>query len=470
VQGLRDIFNNASADNLGRHYLLNSVLFYCLLCVSSNSGDGESLSSELGYLVKKQSLQGTVELTEILGVLVDFAAKVLQEQRQQQALDVIRAVLYNGWTKIAKAVLEQDSSGQPARLELRTGPHPEGALEELLPLSRQREIVDFCQRNSLSATADHDWLVHKNRQSFQAILQYQHRFQPGASRHTDGPSGSGPGSGTSASSASNPIQLDLHYLLGMQNLGYDVLRHFKLSQNNVHKAALGTKEQMALGVSDIKALINSSYQFYTAQEDMHELLRSPNPFYECFLDQIIASDNDLEKQRFLELLQENRFKQAYEKLTKACFNLRQHEQDREGEGSGSQPKQTRILIDTQVKKFVQYSIHCKYFLLTLTMALNLRSSGDPVLVSQIERSRLICLATLPLMFDNEEFREQVEEKIANMPDLSQLIQFDNKDFFRLIKMMIKDEETFHLQNHFEKYFAISGFVRNLLNEVIKLQA
>lgn len=78
----------------------------------------------------------------------------------------------------------------------------------------------------------------------------------------------------------------------------------------------------------------------------------------------------------------------------------------------------RILIDTQVKKFVQYGIHSKFFLLTLTMALNLRSNGDPAIASQVERSRLICLATLPLMFENEEFREQVEEKISNMPDLA----------------------------------------------------
>jgi hypothetical protein len=49
---------------------------------------------------------------------------------------------------------------------------------------------------------------------------------------------------------------------------------------------------------------------------------------------------------------------------------------------------------------------------------------------------MICLATLPLMFDDEEFREQVEEKISNMPDLGELIQCDNRDFFRLIKMMI----------------------------------
>lgn len=164
----------------------------------------------------------------------------------------------------------------------------------------------------------------------------------------------------------------------------------------------------------------------------------------------------------MKLLQENRFKQAYEKLTKACFNLK-YEED-------AKSSSKRILIDTQVKKFVQYNIHCKYFLLTLSMSLNLRSNGEPAQISQIERSRLICLATLPLMFDDEEFREQVEEKISNMPDLSQLLQFDNKDFYRLIKMIIKDEDSYNLQNHFEKYFAISGFVRNLLNEIIKLQA
>lgn len=74
------------------------------------------------------------------------------------------------------------------------------------------------------------------------------------------------------------------------------------------------------------------------------------------------------------------------------------------------------------------------------------------------------------MFDDEEFREQVEEKVARMPDLTELVKYDNRDFYRLIKMMIKDEEQYNLTNHFERYFAISGFIRNLLNEIIKLQS
>jgi hypothetical protein len=33
----------------------------------------------------------------------------------------------------------------------------------------------------------------------------------------------------------------------------------------------------------------------------------------------------------------------------------------------------------------------------------------------------VCLATLPLMFENEEFRELVEEKMSNREDLGTLI-------------------------------------------------
>jgi len=93
---------------------------------------------------------------------------------------------------------------------------------------------------------------------------------------------------TTGTGLANPscdqIQLDLHHLLGMQSLGYNVLRYFRLSQNNAHKASMGTKEQMVQGVAEIKALVNSSYQYYSAQEDVQELLRCANPFYECFLD------------------------------------------------------------------------------------------------------------------------------------------------------------------------------------------
>jgi hypothetical protein len=166
VKALRGIFNNESEEDLGQPYLLNSVLFYCLLCAPSDSGDGESLPLELSYLVKKQPLRDTVELVEVLGALVDVAATILHDPRQQQALDVIRAVLYSGWTRVAKIVIEQDPSLEAEGPAHRDRP----LLGELLPVARQREIVDFCQKNSLSAVAAHDWLVHKNRESYVTIL------------------------------------------------------------------------------------------------------------------------------------------------------------------------------------------------------------------------------------------------------------------------------------------------------------
>jgi hypothetical protein len=36
--------------------------------------------------------------------------------------------------------------------------------------------------------------------------------------------------------------------------------------------------------------------------------------------------------------------------------------------------------------------------------------------------------------------------------------------------VFKAEETHNMENHFEKYFSLSGFLRDLLNEIIKLQA
>lgn len=63
-------------------------------------------------------------------------------------------------------------------------------------------------------------------------------------------------------------------------------------------------------------------------------------------------------------------------------------------------------------------MNAKYFLLALSMAINLRGASDERQCFSIERSRLLCLATLPLMFDDEDYREHVEEKISNVPDLA----------------------------------------------------
>jgi len=72
------------------------------------------------------------------------------------------------------------------------------------------------------------------------------------------------------------------------------------------------------------------------------------------------------------------------------------------------------------------------------------------------------------MFDDEKFREIIESMICEHEDIQDLTRFDNKNFFKFIKQVFKDEENFNMRHHFEKYFSISGLLRNVLNEIIKL--
>jgi len=72
------------------------------------------------------------------------------------------------------------------------------------------------------------------------------------------------------------------------------------------------------------------------------------------------------------------------------------------------------------------------------------------------------------MFDDERFRETIESMICEHEDLEGLVSFGNKNFYRFIKQVFKDEESYNMRHHFEKYFSISGLLRNILNEIIKL--
>jgi hypothetical protein len=74
------------------------------------------------------------------------------------------------------------------------------------------------------------------------------------------------------------------------------------------------------------------------------------------------------------------------------------------------------------------------------------------------------------MFEDEHFREIIESMIAENEDIEALVKFDNKNFYRFIKQIFKDEENYNMRHHFEKYFSISGLLRNILNEIIKLQS
>jgi hypothetical protein len=51
----------------------------------------------------------------------------------------------------------------------------------------------------------------------------------------------------------------------------------------------------------------------------------------------------------------------------------------------------------------------------------------------IEQSKILCLSVLPLMFDDERFRETIESMICEHEDLDTLVRYDNKNFYRFIK-------------------------------------
>ena len=64
----------------------------------------------------------------------------------------------------------------------------------------------------------------------------------------------------------------------------------------------------------------------------------------------------------------------------------------------------------------------------------------------------------------------MQAKIATSHEyLRELINPDNKLFYRFIKETFKAEDQYNMNHHFERYFSMSGFLRDLLNEIIKLQ-
>ena len=139
-------------------------------------------------------------------------------------------------------------------------------------------------------------------------------------------------------------------------------------------------------------------------------------------------------------------------------------------------RHSKISLAQKVRKFTTTNMHSKYFLMSLLISLN---TVDKVF---IEKSKVLALSLLPLMFsdtifdaidDNNgkfSYRKIVEEKIAqNASTIRQLVNSENKGFYQFIKRAFVDEELFNMQFNFEKYFSVSGFLRDILNEIIKLQ-
>lgn len=244
------------------------------------------------------------------------------------------------------------------------------------------------------------------------------------------------------------VRLDLKFLIGLEKEGYRVLKYYKYLYNNNPNASLVLKSpqknlqqeaQQEFTVNELKYLLNQIYLFYKPNSNEREFLELENQYYECFVSYIVDT------KILLSFMKQKNFTQVYGQLTSSCL------------------RSTKQLIEPKIQQFIGYGLHSKYFLAGLFMALN---SVNPDLIRQ---SKVLCLACLPLMFDDERFRERVEAAITGHPNLEDLAAHDNKLFIRFLKQVFRDEEAYNMQHHFEKYFSISGFLRNLLNEVIKLQ-
>jgi hypothetical protein len=60
-------------------------------------------------------------LIELQGILVDISAKILKEQRQFQALEVIKAVLYNGICKVLRIIMEEEEKRRRSQDQKQSG-------------------------------------------------------------------------------------------------------------------------------------------------------------------------------------------------------------------------------------------------------------------------------------------------------------------------------------------------------------
>ena len=92
---------------------------------------------------------------------------------------------------------------------------------------------------------------------------------------------------------------------------------------------------------------------------------------------------------------------------------------------------SKASVDSKMRKFTQSNMHSKFFLVSLFMGLN---STEKTL---IEKSRVLSLTVLPLMFVNQEYRTIVENKLVSLSQSGQLktklINHESKEFYRFIK-------------------------------------
>ena len=85
--------------------------------------------------------------------------------------------------------------------------------------------------------------------------------------------------------------------------------------------------------------------------------------------------------------------------------------------------QSKASLDVKIKKLTGYNIHAKLFLVALFITLNAIDKNF------VEKAKTLALGILPLMFSDKEYREEVEKKLSEEPNINTLVSNENKTFY-----------------------------------------
>ncbi len=240
----------------------------------------------------------------------------------------------------------------------------------LIFTKRQHDIIEASEQSQ----REMGWLLPKIKEIWHGILSFEVIF-----------------------TKIERVKLDLKFLISLESQGYKVLKYYKYLSNpsKSYTSAISRKTnntlqeslQQEFNINELKLLLNQIYLFYNTKQTFSELLTKKNPYYNCLSKNIIGTD------ALLQFLKQKSFNNIYDQLTSSCL------------------RSPKALIETKLKSFISYGLHSKFFLIGLFMSLN---SMDRKV---IESSKIICLCVLPLMFEDEKFRENIESMITEHPDI-----------------------------------------------------
>ena len=125
-----------------------------------------------------------------------------------------------------------------------------------------------------------------------------------------------------------------------------------------------------------KCLINCVFDTQQLLQDLENLKNEP---------EVQTNKSDAKSQLPLKI--QSKFSKVYTTLVKSVF------------------KNQKSSLETKLRKLSSGNLHAKFFLVGIFMALN---STDKVL---IEKSKILSICVLPLMFTDLDYRREVEENI-----------------------------------------------------------